>query len=275
MSKQLTLADTQQPPARPTPQQSEMFAQNGKLWQKIVSQLSTTRKNLEGLGELLGDAVSRKIWLGFIHPKTGKLCNFAYTNSDGEVDDSLSFKMWLSTAPERGGLGIDDLSIVESSIRHDPALKAQIIPMIVDGHNIALANRIRKENGEPPLLALNSSKAATIRKLTNAPEIFSKFYESRKIQRDFLLHSLNHYNNLPDEQQATALETLETIFERCTDDDDPTATALTISRLLGSNYFKSVTLYSDPAKSAQNIAKFFNDDPEQLKKLSQELLALC
>lgn len=276
-TKQLALADIAEP-ENATPLATEAsnttLADNGKLWEKILKEYNTSRQSLDNLGRLLGEAVDRKIWLGMINPKTGRLCNFSYTNGSGELDHSLSFKMWLSTSPERGGLGISDLSIVESAIKKDQELKAKIIPLIVDKKSILLANKIRSENGEPPLLSLNPTKEGFLRRLGTFPPVFTTLLELKKVHRDFLMCAMGAYDRLPENRKPEAVAQLEYLLEN-SDGVDRTEISLKISRIVESDYFKAVKLSrNDLHQSAQKIVEFYDDDPTTLRELAKEILGL-
>lgn len=151
---------------------------NGKIFKSLTDGLTKVSRASEDFIKIFGEAVSRKIWLGFIHPVSGEICSFIHRDSEGNVDDSLSFKMWVASGRDRGGLEIDNFGLIENLLRGNKEVFNQVIPLLIDPASIKQANSIRESQGQAPLIKLSREKEFYLKRITSAPNPrFSEWYQ--------------------------------------------------------------------------------------------------
>lgn len=151
---------------------------NGRIFQRLSGSWQKMINQSEELSSLFGEAIAKKIWLGFVHPGTGQICSFIYRDAEGDVNDALSFKMWVSASPAKGGLGIDNLGLIENLLRGNQRVFDQVLPLLLEKESIKKANEIRISQGEKPLQIMGETRQHYLGKITKAPHpAFSALYQ--------------------------------------------------------------------------------------------------
>lgn len=176
--KNMTKLEIKENISEVTLNESNDMLENGNLFKRLSGSWQEMINQSEELSSLFGEAIAKKIWLGFVHPDTGRIASFIYRDNNGDVSDALSFKMWVSASPAKGGLGIDNLGLIENLLRGNQRVFDQVLPLLLDEKSIKKANEIREAQGEKPLQMMGYSKRHYLDKITKAPHpAFSELYQ--------------------------------------------------------------------------------------------------
>lgn len=248
---------------------------NGKIFKSLSDNLTRVTKASEDFIKLFGEAVSKKIWMGFVHPKTGELCSFIHRDADGNVDDSLSFKMWVASGQERGGLGIDNFGLIENLLKGNQQIFNQVIPLLIDPASIRQANQIRESQGQPPLVKLNREKEFYLKRITTAPNPrFSEWYQ-RGLPVKLIGQCANLYIKSNSKEQLEIDLHLDQIAREKAND----AIASKLAELFEVSLSKSITInLQDAYLSAKKISDSLHKegcDNEYLSQLARHLQELA
>lgn len=236
------------------------YAENGIIYQSCCTSFGKAKDSLQNLGDSIIKAIEHRIWLGFLHPQTGKFCSFTHTDPDtGEIDDRISFKLFLASDPKIGGLGLTDLNLLESGIKDNPKCLNAVMPLLTDGDSIREANRILEGQGKQPIMQFGKKKEYALKRIYNAPEP---------------LKTLIIDNDIPQVTSLRMVTQLEKLYA-----DHPNFDAITqqLDRLTDSDLDRDeiiLKIHEILGLSTQKNLRIFLDSPEDIaKKLQKEIPA--
>lgn len=248
------------------------YKDKGIIFAALLDSLEDLLSSRENFCSFLRQAILNKLWLGFVHPRSGKLISFMHRGNDGEVDDSVSFKLWVSASPKKGGLGINSMDELEQLTRLDRATAEMVIPLILDQGSIRRANDLRAIENEPPLLKLNDSKAYLLKKTSEAPAEFAFLRYAMKMSLDFVGRCSVSFLKLNPPEQAESLATLGNLIE--SHRDNRRLLEEKVSELFGVPVMRMVSLnLSDPYLAAKSISR--NLDKTAIREIAESLLAIA
>jgi hypothetical protein len=249
------------------------FSENGLIFKSLSEKFKTLNKASEDFSEVLKEAIVNKIWLGFINPSNGKLCSFVYRDADGNINHSLSFKMWLSTGAKAGGLGVTDLNILESLCRGNKQAYSLVVPLILDSKSIREANRIREDNGEIPLLKISRNREIALKKIHQAPAEFMDLNIEYGIPYLFVAKMADVYFESSHQDKIHLLSGVKNLLEKSSTSRDEIHSEL--ADMFGLPFLKNVKLdLADPVSSAQKLIGLAHNDKGVIRDLASELLSL-
>lgn len=186
---------------------------NGHLFKRLSGSWGKMIDQSEELSSLFGEAIAKKIWMGFVNPGTGQIVSFIYRDAEGDVSDALSFKMWVSASPSRGGLGIDNLGLIENLLRGNQRVFDQVLPLLLEKESIKKANEIRVNQGEKPLQIMGEARQHYLGKITKAPHpAFSALYQ-KNLPFQIVGRSADTYLKMSESERKEINKRLETIAQ--------------------------------------------------------------
>jgi hypothetical protein len=245
------------------------YAQNGIIFANLVDSLNDYRSSKEAFCDFLRQAIINKIWLGLVHPSTGKFISFIHKTEAGEINDSVSFKLWIASSPKKGGLGFSSLEELEQMIKGDLPTSELAVPLMLDNHSVNQVNRLREAEGEPPLIRMSSSKQCYLKKCAEGPREFSRLRYERGLPLEFTSRCIDSYSKLIEESQEVAISELSGLIERCKDKaelEEKTA------ELFGITYRKMLTVdVGNPSQIARSIYKTVKEDVAMIKEIVAQL----
>lgn len=248
------------------------YSNNGLIFKNLSEKFNTLNKASEDFSEVLKEAIKNKIWLGFINPSNGKLCSFVYRDSDGNINHSLSFKMWLSTGTKAGGLGVTDLNIIESLCRGNKQAYSLVVPMILDAKSIREANRIREDNGEIPLLKISKNREIALKKIHQLPPEFMDLNIEFGVPYGFVGKMADVYNESSHQEQIRFVGDMKKLLETNYSKDEVMEQ---LARMFDLPLEKNIKLdLADPLRSAQKLIGLAHHDKDVIKDLADKLLTL-
>lgn len=222
---------------------------NGKIFKELSAGLSRVLNASDDFANVFGEALAKKIWLGFIHPLTGEICSFIYRDDSGAIDEALSFKMWVATGQEKGGLGIDNFGLIENLLKGSKCFP-QVIPLLIDAKGLQQANNIRESQGQPPLLSMSKSKEFYLKRITESPNpTFCQMYQ-RGVPFSIVGKAANSYLRLNSKEKLNIdLHLAEIAKEQVN-----TAVSNKLAELFELDITKTVAFHSrDPYLSAKKL----------------------
>lgn len=196
------------------------YSENGIIFANLIDALNEYRTSKESFCEFLKQAIQHKIWLGFLNPVNGKFVSFIHKLESGEIQESVSFKLWIASSPKKGGLGFSSLEDLEQLIKGDRLTSELALPLMLDNHSIAQVNQVREAQGEPPLIKISSSKQHYLRKCSEAPKEFSMLRYDKGLPLELVARCVGNYEKLSEESQEVVINELRGLIDRCSDKSD-------------------------------------------------------
>ena len=252
------------------------YSENGLIYQSCLKKFEKAKDSLQNLGDEMIKAIEKRIWLGFLHPQSGQFCSFIHKDEDGNIDESISFKLWLASDPKVGGLGISELSTLDSMLRGNQKAMNLLLPMLTDGDSIRQANQILASQGKPPIIKFCRQKEYQLKKIASAPEHLRIFIQLHDLPRASCSRIINKYESLFEELENFHIEIEEPLnaiiskYRKPADKIQKRQILAEIEQLLGIDHQILKLDISDPSQLAQKLSEHI-PDKEKIKELISQL----
>lgn len=248
------------------------YSENGVIFANLIDSLESVRESRENFSKFLYEAISHKIWLGFVNPINGRLCSFIHKSDEGEIDHSVSFKLWVSSGTKKGGLGFTSLDDLEVLLKHDRKALELALPYMVDFCSIRRANELREANGESPLMKLEYKKQYYLSQLLKAPPEFATLHYDHKMPFSLSSRCASTYLKMGADEQPQFLSEVNRLRQSVSDKNELQDK---LSELFEIPNLKIIHVdISDSYKTAKALVGVLNKDKDKVSDLIEQLKVL-